>query len=73
MGSDFNPRPLTILLGNSRVRFTVQGSFVDVVQNNGPMTTYGDNDMVLDNWGSVDRWIAMNKITTFGEHLVVEI
>ena len=28
--------------------------------------TYGANDMALDNWGAVDRWIAKEKVTTFG-------
>lgn len=38
----------------------------DLVRNLGPVTTYGPNDMALDNWGSVDRWIALQKITTLG-------
>ncbi len=46
--------------------FTVYGTRVDVVRNAGPVTTYGVNDMVLDNWGFVDRWIAEEKITSFG-------
>jgi hypothetical protein len=46
--------------------FTVYGSRVDVVRNRGPVTTYGVNDMVLDNWGFVDRWIAEEKITSHG-------
>jgi hypothetical protein len=46
--------------------FTVHGAFVDLVRNRGPITTYGANDMVLDNWGTVDRWIADDKITSFG-------
>ncbi len=46
--------------------FTVFNAFVDVVRNRGPVTTYGVNDMVLDNWGSVDRWIAEDKITSYG-------
>lgn len=28
--------------------------------------TYGVNDMVLDNWGTVDRWIAKEKLTSYG-------
>jgi hypothetical protein len=28
--------------------------------------TYGVNDMVLDNWGVVDRWTADAKITSYG-------
>ncbi len=46
--------------------FVVYGAFVDVVRNLGPVTTYGVNDMVLDNWGHVDRWIAEDKITSHG-------
>jgi hypothetical protein len=46
--------------------FTVYGAHVDVVRNRGPVTTYGVNDMVLDNWGVVDRWTAEEKITSYG-------
>jgi hypothetical protein len=50
--------------------FTVHGAYVDVVHNHGPVTTYGPNDMVLDNWGTVDRWIAEQKITSFGSSAI---
>ena len=46
--------------------FTVYGAFVDRVVNHGPVVTYGANDMVLDNWGWVDQWIAGDKITSYG-------
>jgi hypothetical protein len=46
--------------------FTVYGAHVDVVRNRGPVVTYGVNDMVLDNWGVVDRWTAEQKITSYG-------
>lgn len=46
--------------------FTVYGAHVEVVRNRGPVTTYGVNDMVLDNWGVVDRWTAEEKITSYG-------
>lgn len=46
--------------------FTVFNACVDVVRNLEPVVTYGTNDMVLDNWGSVDRWIAEDKITSHG-------
>jgi hypothetical protein len=46
--------------------FTVYGAHVDVVRNRGPVVTYGVNDMVLDNWGVVDRWTAEAKITSHG-------
>ena len=39
---------------------------VDSVRNGGPVTTYGPNDMVLDNWGTVHRWTAEEKITSYG-------
>lgn len=46
--------------------FVVHGAYVDVVRNNGPVVTFGPNDMALDNWGTVERWIAKEKITTLG-------
>ncbi len=46
--------------------FTVYGAFVDRVINHGPVVTYGPNDMVLDNWGAVEQWIAEGKVTSFG-------
>ena len=46
--------------------FVVSGATANLVHNCGPVTTYGPNDMVLDNWGSVDRWIAEAAITSFG-------
>ena len=46
--------------------FVLEGAVVDLVENRGPVTTFGANDMALDNWGFVDRWHAFDKITTFG-------
>jgi hypothetical protein len=46
--------------------FVVSGAFVADVHNHGPVTTYGPNDMVLDNWGAVDRWIVDGKVTSYG-------
>jgi hypothetical protein len=46
--------------------FVIYGAFADSVRNRGPVTTYGANDMVLDNWGIVDRWTADEKITSHG-------
>jgi hypothetical protein len=46
--------------------FVVDGAFVDSVRNLGPVTTYGPNDMVLDNWGTVGSWTAEEKITSYG-------
>jgi hypothetical protein len=47
--------------------FTVYGAYVELVLNEGPVVTYGPNDMALDNWGTVDRWLVKDKVTTFGE------
>ena len=38
--------------------FVVYGAHVKKVVNRGPVTTYGVNDMVLDNWGIVNEWVA---------------
>jgi hypothetical protein len=46
--------------------FVVSGAFVADVHNHGPVTTYGPNDMVLDNWGAVDRWTVDGKVTSYG-------
>jgi hypothetical protein len=46
--------------------FVVSGAYVDTVHNRGPATTYGANDMVLDNWGTVGHWIAEEKVTSYG-------
>jgi hypothetical protein len=46
--------------------FVVHGAFVGTVHNHGPVTTYGTNDMVVDNWGTVDRWVADDRITSHG-------
>ena len=36
------------------------------VVNEGPTTTYGPNDMVLDNWGKINSWIAQAMVTSHG-------
>ena len=46
--------------------FVVYGASVELVVNKGSVTTYGANDMALDNWGDVDRWISEDKVATFG-------
>jgi hypothetical protein len=46
--------------------FVVHGGHVAEVRNRGPVTTYGVNDMVLDNWGIVDRWVAQAPLTSYG-------
>jgi hypothetical protein len=46
--------------------FVLYGASVELVVHRGPVTTHGANDMALDNWGVVDRWISKDKVTTFG-------
>ena len=46
--------------------FVLQGTDVDEIRNLGGVTTYGPNDMVLDNWGRVERWQAHGKVTSYG-------
>ena len=46
--------------------FVLQGTDVDEVRNLGEVTTYGPNDMALDNWGRVERWHAHGKVTSYG-------
>lgn len=46
--------------------FVISGAQVTDVVNLGTTTTYGQNDMVLDNWGAVDNWTAKAKVTSNG-------
>ncbi|MDE2442613.1 MAG: hypothetical protein KGP14_16490, partial [Betaproteobacteria bacterium] len=46
--------------------FTVYGARVGLVHNLAEVVTYGQNDMVLDNWGSVDTWIAEAAVQSHG-------
>ena len=46
--------------------FVLQGTDIDEVRNLGPVSTFGANDMVLDNWGRVERWHAQGKVTSYG-------
>jgi hypothetical protein len=46
--------------------FVVHGCHVRDLRNRGPVTTYGVNDMALDNWGTVDGWSAEAPITSYG-------
>ena len=46
--------------------FVVSGAIVDQVLNTAPVTTHGQNDMVLDNWGRVDEWTATAPVTSKG-------
>jgi hypothetical protein len=46
--------------------FVISGAVVQEVVNAGPVTTNGQNDMVLDNWGEVVRWTATAPVTSNG-------
>jgi hypothetical protein len=46
--------------------FVIYGAFVGHVENLGAVTTYGPNDMVLDNWGNVREWIARAPVVSRG-------
>jgi hypothetical protein len=63
--SDGRIRPGTADLITGGV-FVAHGASVDWVNNLGPVSTFGPNDMALDNWGTVDRWFAAANITTHG-------
>jgi hypothetical protein len=51
--------------------FVVHSCHVGSVLNVGPVTTYGPNDMVLDNWGNVDRWVVRSPVASFGSSAMV--
>ena len=46
--------------------FVISGAEVDQVLNHAPVTTYGQNDMVLDNWGRVRTWTATAPVSSHG-------
>lgn len=46
--------------------FVISGAEVDLVSCVGAVTTLGQNDMVLDNWGRVTRWEASAPVTSHG-------
>ena len=46
--------------------FVVSGATVDKVLNAGEVTTHGQNDMVLDNWGYVKEWVSTAEIRSTG-------
>lgn len=46
--------------------FIVNGTKIKNVTLKGLVTTYGVNDMVLDNWGQVEKWTAEKPITSYG-------
>jgi hypothetical protein len=46
--------------------FVISGAVVSRVLNLGTTTTFGQNDMVLDNWGVVEDWTAKATVTSHG-------
>lgn len=46
--------------------FIVNGTKVKNITHHGSVTTYGVNDMVLDTWGYVEKWVAEKPITSYG-------
>jgi hypothetical protein len=46
--------------------YVLGGAEVETVLNEGPVTTFGANDMALDNWGQVGTWTARAPVTTHG-------
>ena len=46
--------------------FVISGAMVEEVVNSGAVTTNGQNDMVLDNWGAVTNWTASAPVTSHG-------
>jgi hypothetical protein len=46
--------------------FVISGAVVDEVCNAGPVTTHGQNDMALDNWGRVRSWVATAPVVSHG-------
>lgn len=46
--------------------FIVNGAKVESLIHHGSVTTYGVNDMVLDTWGYVKKWVAEKPITSYG-------
>ncbi len=46
--------------------FVASGATVGKMLNAGTVTTHGQNDMVLDNWGYVMEWVSTAEITSTG-------
>jgi hypothetical protein len=46
--------------------FVISGANVAEVRNLGTTTTYGQNDVVLDNWGQVTAWTADSAVSSHG-------
>ncbi|HKW77435.1 MAG TPA: hypothetical protein VJN64_18015 [Terriglobales bacterium] len=46
--------------------FIVYGVNAKHVEHFGEVVTYGVNDMVLDNWGTVGKWLAHEPVVSYG-------
>lgn len=46
--------------------FIINGAKVKNITHKGDVTTYGVNDMVLDTWGQVEKWVSEKPITSYG-------
>lgn len=46
--------------------FLVYGAHAKLIENYSEVVTYGTNDMVLDNWGTVDQWICHKPVISYG-------
>jgi hypothetical protein len=46
--------------------YLITGAHVRAVINDGPVTSYGANDMALDNWATAGSWTVRAPVTTHG-------
>ncbi|MBS4223025.1 hypothetical protein [Lederbergia citrea] len=46
--------------------FIVYGVEAKNVEHNGELMTYGVNDMVLDTWGKVEKWVSNYPVVSYG-------
>ncbi|WP_342507803.1 hypothetical protein [Sporosarcina sp. FSL K6-2383] len=46
--------------------FILYGVEAKKVEHHGELVTYGVNDMVLDTWGKVERWVSDDSIVSYG-------
>ncbi|MBY5033807.1 hypothetical protein K6V78_01755 [Streptococcus gallolyticus] len=50
--------------------FVVYGAHVHELHQLDKTVTYGVNDMVLDAWGTVDKWVVEDEVISYGQSLV---
>ncbi|MBA9028379.1 hypothetical protein [Peribacillus huizhouensis] len=46
--------------------FIVYGVEAKTIEHHGELVTYGVNDMVLDTWGKVEKWVSNDSIVSYG-------